>query len=171
MRLALEAERNADADDAEATAVEAEQPGVLVDGKRFPVEIRCNGTFVSPAAKAPSATPTPAVTQRSLTPVEDGTDENGHAKMNGHGDDGSGSESDDGGHVDGETTAARATRSGRVPTSNGKTKRRKRKGAVNRVLLDLGQWDVSLNVGHNVVDIKAGGREGESWRVFVDRSM
>lgn len=188
IRLNVEAERAADdenttADDEQTTAPiegDASAPSVTVDGRKVLAEVRCNGSHISPATKAPILA---QAKHKSSPPVET----NGDAKLNGHavadgpasdsehgGDEGSDDSSSNKPRVKEEGMAVRATRSGRVPSvsmKNGKLKRRKKKGAASRVLMDLGQWDVSLVLGSNVVDVKIGGQEGESWRIFVDRSL
>lgn len=183
IRLNVEGERAADdesttAGDEHITTVEADAsaPSVVVDGRKILAEVRCNGSHILPAARA-------QIKQKSSPSAET----NGDSKLNGHaaadepgsdsehgGDEGSDDSSSNKPRVKGEEMAIRATRSGRVPsasTKNGKLKRRKKKGAASRVSMDLGQWDVSLVLGSNVVDVKVGGQEGESWRIFVDCSL
>lgn len=193
MRLRVEADRGADADDADGEDLAGTPAGndvsthtVLVDGRKVPAEVKCNGAFVSPVSKPSTST---EVKRKSATPVviNGNMAENSpkvDAKLNGHVDgDASGSDSEHGGdedsdHSDGKApaseTVVRATRSGRVPaasTRNGKLKKRKKKGVAHRTLMDLGQWDATLVVGLNVLDIKIGGQGGESWRIFVDRTV
>ena len=190
LQLKVEAEKPDDDEDemddtSEVEAKDASEHGVMVDGKKFPVEIKCNGTFLTPAAaKEGAASAAPTLVKKASSDVDvDGDEdpeddeEDGAIQMNGHADDDEDSGSENESHSPSKP-AVRATRSGRVIApagKNGKVKRRRKskKGlsAASRVLVDLGQWDVSLNVGSNVLDIKAGGKDGESWRVFVDRVL
>jgi hypothetical protein len=185
IQLKVAAEKSADVgedEDSEAGAEDAKdesEPSVLVDGKKFPVEIKCNGTFVAPKAPTPlhSAAQRKASSEADAEGEEDGdyddADAEGIPQINGH--DGGEESTSEGDQAKNNPPATRATRSGlvRSPAKNGKVKRRKRtkRGGASRILVDLGQWDVLLNVGANVLDIKAGGKGGERWRLFVDRIL
>ena len=155
-----------------ATSVEIEDPDG--DGKiRFPAEVKCNGLLVMPLAVLAG----PSSSGRSKSPdgagmEDDGVDGNGDMKINGHdGAEGGVQSSSD---VEDTMSVARATRSGQVPIQrNGKPKRRRRykKGQSKTVVLELGRWDVSaLALGPNVLDLHMGGKEGERWRIFIDRT-
>jgi hypothetical protein len=190
IRINVEAERSSDEDDLDAERGEStpdEGDGgphsVLVDGRKIPMEVKCNGTHVSPIVKSTHNNPS-STKERLVTDADGehtGKDSKADVKTNGHADgDASGSESEGGGGESDHSTkppadaGARKTRSGRVPAAsmtNGKLKRRKKRGPPNRVLLQLGQWDLSLVLGNNVVDMKVGGKGGDSWRIFVDRCV
>lgn len=191
IRINVEAERSSDEDDLDTDrgASTPDEGGiashcVLVDGRKIPMEVKCNGTRVSPLAKStpnnPSNTKERSTTSADVDEENTGEDSRADMKVNGHTDgDSSGSESDGGGDAESDHSTkptiepgARKTRSGRVPAmTNGKFKRRKKRGPSNRVSLPLGQWDLSLVLGTNVVDMKVGGKEGDSWRIFVDRCV
>ena len=153
------------------TSVEIEDPDGDGARVRFPAEVKCNGLLVMPLALLSGSK------KRSKSPDvvgvdDDAVDGNGDVKVNGHdGFDGGVQSSSD---VEDTTTAPRATRSGQVPVQrNGrpKRKRRYRKGQSKTVVLELGRWDVSaLALGPNVLDLHMGGKEGERWRIFVDRT-
>jgi len=154
-----------------ATSVEIEDPDGDGDRIRFPAEVKCNGLLVMPLALLPGSS------KRSKSPDvvavdDDAMEGNGDVKVNGHdGPDGGAQSSSD---VEDMMTLTRATRSGQVPIQrNGKPKRRRRykKGQSKTVALELGRWDVSaLALGPNVLDLHMGGKEGERWRIFVDRT-
>lgn len=192
IRINVEGERGSDEDDL-ATEGGTSTPdegdsgphSVLVDGRKIPMEVKCNGSHVSPALKSTHDNPPSAKERSVMSNDADGeharNDSKADVKTNGHVDgDASGSESEGGGGESDHSTkptanaGVRKTRSGRVPAAsmtNGKLKRRKKRGPSNRVHLQLGQWDLSLVLGNNVVDMKVGGKGGDSWRIFVDRCV
>jgi hypothetical protein len=58
------------------------------------------------------------------------------------------------------------------PKKSRKKRRYKRKGAAEKsVVVDGRSWTVPLAVGGNVLDVRVGGKVGEGWRVYVERSM
>ncbi|KAF8324126.1 Bromodomain-containing protein [Clavulina sp. PMI_390] len=167
-------------------AGELEGQYVFVEGgKKVHVEVKANGGFV-PSVVRPSTPLSNSIARTSATasPVPNGTGAHPDGPMtNGHADgDDAGSDSE---HSEGEEeegreqqldpatpAQARTTRSGRVITPTARRRRRRRSSRKNRVDMDLGQWDVPLNPGSNVVDLKVAGGcggEGESWRIFVER--
>ncbi|KAF9516558.1 hypothetical protein BS47DRAFT_654968 [Hydnum rufescens UP504] len=177
VKLRIDVEKGPDeeeGEEGESTAGGTES-AVLVDteGKRFSAAVKLNGGNLAPAPQRTlrsTSTPAPEVV------MADGTKDDA-PKTNGHHDGGafSGSDSEDESGK-GKGPAARSTRSGKVPTlstKNGKTKRKRRGKKVGgtTVGIDLGPWDVSLVVGSNVLDVRAGGKNGERWRVFVDRVL
>lgn len=186
LQLKVEAEKPTEGEEERVDGMEVDskdenEVGVMVDGNKFPVEIKCNGTYLPPARKegSSSAASTAINLRNESLEVDEDDDGDGEVeddsppKTNGHaGGDGEASDSEN----DSSRPAIRATRSGKVippPEKNGKLKRKRKskRGSLmpSRVVVNLGQWDVNLNIGSNVLDIRAGGKDGESWRVFVDR--
>lgn len=185
LRLSIQAERpNESEEDQEENGIEVDEknksePGVMIGGRKFAVEVKCNGAAVSPVVRkqTTSSALSGARDQNRENGATDDEDEAGSSlpKMNGHAATGSDDESLES-ENDGSKPALRSTRSGKVIppfAQNGKLKRRRKskQGSISssRDVIDLGQWDVTLSVGSNVLDLRVGGSNGESWRVFVDR--
>lgn len=160
IQLRVDAEKGPDE---EEQLLEGEST-VEVDGKKFPAEVKLGGTVISPVPP-PTSPKTPAPSDGDVEMTDGGA-----PKTNGHAGDQSGSDSDGEGKGKGP---ARATRSGKVPTPSTKNgrmrKKRRTKKAAEFISIELGPWDVPLVIGNNILDIKAGGKDGERWRVFVDR--
>ena len=174
VKIRMDVEKGPDEDDGEEDeSTGGTESSIVVDaeGKKFSTAMKLNGTHLPPAAqRAARRTSTPAPDVM----MADGTKEDA-PKANGHHDGGavSGSDSEDEAGK-GKGPAARSTRSGKIPTpstKNGKTRRKRRgkKAGGTIVGVDLGPWDASLVVGSNVLDVRAGGKDGERWRIFVDR--
>ena len=176
VKLRMDVEKGPDEEDMEEDeSTTGTESSVVVDaeGKKFSTAVKLNGTHLPPApqrAARKTSTPAPDMV------MADGTKED-VPKTNGHNDGGaaSGSESEDESGK-GKGPAARATRSGKVPTpsmKNGKARRKRRAKKAGGMIvgIDLGPWEASLVVGSNVLDVRAGGKDGERWRVFVDRVL
>ncbi|KAF8336503.1 uncharacterized protein EI90DRAFT_3119741 [Cantharellus anzutake] len=181
VQLAVEAEKERPFDlssqnqselENKATSVEIEDPDIAGARVRFPAEVKCNGLVVMPLPSSSSTSSRWSRTPDDMVIDDDVLEGNGDVKVNGH--DGT----DPGGQSASDTedppSAPRATRSGQVPVQrNGRLKKRRRyrKGQSKTAVLDLGRWDVSaLALGPNVLDLHMGGKEGERWRIFIDRT-